>query len=174
MPNNTAWTPEEDIILSKGVMEKVSPVRLAVRLRRSLNSVKRRIRDLGLVSANPNSIVVRTDPVIQVRRWMTMAKAGDLTGLVGMYREDATLECGCTSQAAYVGSGAIREYWAPKLQSAVPLAFSLVKATRDDARVVVEYLGYEAKPITMILTFDATGKIARSECAPASRSKSAA
>jgi hypothetical protein len=174
MAKNTFWTPDEDALLAKAVEDNVSPLRLAARLQRSLNSVKRRIRELGLTGDNRKPVGFRIDPLIQVRRWMTMAKAGDLTGLVGMYSEDATLECGCTSQAAYVGSGAIWEYWAPKLQSAVPLAFSLVKATRDDPRVVVEYLGYEAKPITMILTFDATGKIARSECAPAGHSESAA
>jgi hypothetical protein len=174
MAKNTVWTPEEDALLAKAVRDNVSPLRLSARLQRSLNSVKRRIRELGLTGDNDRQVGFRVDPLIQVRRWMTMAKAGDLTGLVGIYSEDATLECGCNNQAAYVGSGAIWEYWAPKLRSAVPLAFSLVKATRDDERVMVEYLGYEAKPITMVLTFDAMGKIARSECAPAKRSESAA
>lgn len=174
MAKNTLWTPEEDAVLEKAVGDRVSPLRLAARLQRSLNSVKRRIRELGLTADDRKPAGLRIDPLIQVRRWMTVAKAGDLTALVGMYCEDATLECGCSRQTAYVGSGSIREYWAPKLTSAAPLAFSLVKATRDDARVVVEYLGYEAKPITMMLTFDETGKIARSECAPADRSQSAA
>jgi hypothetical protein len=166
MPKNTAWTSEEDIILSKGVMEQVSPVRLAVRLRRSLNSVKRRIRELGLVSANRDPIVVRIDPVIQVRRWMGTAKAKDLNGLIDFYSDEATLECACAGATIYAGLSAIGEYWAPKLRMASPLAFSLVKATRDDARVVSDYLSYEAKPVRISMTFDATGKITRSECAP--------
>ncbi|MGV3633945.1 MAG: nuclear transport factor 2 family protein [Pseudorhodoplanes sp.] len=172
MAKNTLWTPEEDAALARAVEDNVSPLRLAARLQRSLNSVKRRLRELGLTKDNPKPGVI--DPLIQVRRWMTMAKAGDLTALVGMYSENASLECGCAGQVAYVGSTAIREYWSPKLRSPAPLAFSLIKATRDNARVVVEYLGYEAKPITMIVTFDATGKIARSECAPAGRTQSAA
>jgi hypothetical protein len=174
MAKNTLWTPEEDAALAKAVEDNVSPLRLAARLQRSLNSVKRRIRELGLTANSREPSQVRIDPLIQVRRWMTMAKAGDLIGLVGMYRDDAALECGCTRQAAYVGSGAIWEYWESKLRSARPLAFSLIKASKKDTRVVVEYLGYEAKPITMILTFDETGRIARSECAPADRSQSAA
>lgn len=174
MAKNTHWTPEQDALLAKAVEDNVSPLRLAARLKRSLNSVKRRIRELGLSKDSAQPAGFRIDPLIQVRRWMNMAKAGDLTGLIGLYSEDATLECGCTMQAAYVGSGAIREYWAQKLRSPVPLAFSLVKARRDDARVVVDYLSYEAKPVTMMLTFDAMGKIARSECAPANRSQSAA
>jgi hypothetical protein len=174
MAKNTLWTPEEDALLAKAVKDNVSPLRLASRLKRSLNSVKRRIRELGLTGADRKPVGFQVEPLIQVRRWMNSAKAGDLTGLVAMYSEDATLECGCARQAAYVGSGAIWEYWAPKLRSSLPLAFSLIKATRDDARVVVEYLGYEAKPITMILTFNEMGKIARSECKPADRSQSAA
>lgn len=163
MPKNTAWTPEEDIILSRGVMEQVSPVRLAVRLRRSLNSVKRRIRELGLVSANRD---LRIDPVIQVRRWMGTAKAKDLSGLIDFYSDEATLECACAGATIYAGLSAIGEYWAPKLRMASPLAFSLVNATRDDTRVVADYLSYQAKPVRISMTFDATGKITHSECAP--------
>ena len=89
-------------------------------------------------------------------------------------RDDATLECGCSGSAVYAGLGAIQEYWAPKLRTATPLAFSLVKATRDDTRVVADYLSYEAKPVRMFLSFNSTGKIARSECAPRVCSKPAA
>lgn len=102
---------------------------------------------------------------------MGMAKAKDLSGLIELYSDDAMLECACTGRTVYAGLGAIQEYWAPKLRAAAPLAFSLVKATKDDSRVVADYLSYEAKPVRMFLTFDAMGKITRSECAPSTGSK---
>ena len=46
---NTEWRPEEDAELAKAVDAKVSAARLSVRLKRSQASVKRRMRDLGLV-----------------------------------------------------------------------------------------------------------------------------
>jgi len=174
MTKNTVWTLEDDAALAKGVTDNVSPLRLATRLRRSVNSVKRRIRELGLAGEKRDQVTFKADPVIQLRRWMGTAKAKDLSGLIGFYRDDATLECGCSGSAVYAGLGAIQEYWAPKLRTATPLAFSLVKATRDDTRVVADYLSYEAKPVRMFLSFDSTGKIARSECAPRVCSKPAA
>lgn len=174
MTRNTLWTPEEDAALATAVADNVSPPRLAVRLQRSLSSVKRRIRELGLTGDNRKSGEIRVDPLIQARRWMTAAKTGDLPGLIGLYSEDATLECACTGPAVYAGPGAIWEYWAQRLRSPAPLAFSLLKATRDDSRVVVDYLSYEAKPVRMFLSFSEDGKISRSECAPRSCYQSAA
>jgi hypothetical protein len=174
MARNMVWTPEEDIALAKGVKDNVSPLRLATRLRRSVNSVKRRIRDLGLTGVDRDPIVFKGDPILQVRRWLGAAKAKDLNGLVEFYSDEATLECACTGPAVYVGLGAIQEYWAAKLREAEPLAFSLVKATKNETRVIADYLSYEAKPVRMSLSFDASGKIVRSECAPSSCSKPAA
>jgi hypothetical protein len=117
--------------------------------------------------------VLRTDPVIHVRRWIETAKAKDLAALIDFYSEDATLECACNGSTVYAGLGAIQEYWAPKLRTATPQAFSLMKATRDGRQVVADYLSYEAKPVRMVMTFDSKGKIDRWECAPRACSKPA-
>ena len=61
---------------------------------------------------------------------------------------------------------AIFEYWSPKLRSENPLRFSLTSVNAEDERVVVDYFGYDAKPVRMYLSFDSMGKIVRSECAP--------
>ncbi|HWV43029.1 nuclear transport factor 2 family protein [Pseudorhodoplanes sp.] len=172
MVRNTAWTEKEDAILAQAVKDNVSPLRLAARLGRSLNSIKRRIRELGLNGARaPGSAA---SAAFQVSRWMGAAKSGDLAGLMDMYRADATLECACTGPAVYAGSEAIRQYWAPKLRDAAPLAFSLLQTKEENGRISVDYLSFEAKPVRMFITLDEAGKIVRSICGPHLCTKSAA
>ncbi len=102
----------------------------------------------------------------QVDGWLAACRSGDAFGLMAFYDEDATLECACTGPAVYAGFAAILEYWSPKLRSKAPRRFSLVEAQAEAGRVVVDYLSYEAKPVRMTLSFDARGKIIRSQCGP--------
>jgi hypothetical protein len=106
------------------------------------------------------------DPIAQVAGWLAACRSGDAFALMAFYGEDATLECACTGTAVYAGPAAILEYWSPKLRSKVPDRFSLVRTQIEDERVIVNYLNYEGKPVRMILSFDAMGKIIHSECGP--------
>ncbi len=170
---NTAWTAEEDAVLAKAARESVSPARLCVRLHRSVGSIKRRMRELGLAGtrrgprdATQSSIRIPTDPMAQVAGWLAACKSGDAFALMAFYGEDATLECACTGPAVYAGFAAILEYWSPKLRSTEPRRFILKGTKIEDERVVVDYLNYEGKPVRMTLCFDAMGKIIHSECGP--------
>ena len=46
--HNTAWTPEDDAVIREAAKTGVSVSRLAVRLRRSEQSIKARARKLGV------------------------------------------------------------------------------------------------------------------------------
>lgn len=169
----TAWTAEEDAALAQAAIENVSAERLCVRLKRSVSSIKRRMRELGLRGqrrgpreAAQSNIQIRIDPITQVRGWLDACKSGDLRALLGSYHEDATLECACTGPAVYAGFAAILEYWAPKLRSKEPHRFSLTGVKMENEQVVVDYLSYEGKPVRMTLSFDAMGKIIHAECRP--------
>lgn len=169
---NTVWTAEEDVVLTGAVLENVSAERLCVRLNRSASSIKRRMRELGLRGsrrgprqAAHSTIQIRIDPNVQVKGWLDACKSGDILALISFYDDEATLECACTGSAIYSGVAAIFEYWSPKLRSENPLRFSLTSVNAEDERVVVDYFGYDAKPVRMYLSFDSMGKIVRSECA---------
>ena len=170
---NSAWTAEEDADLATAARESVSPARLSVRLHRSVGSIKRRMRELGLAGtrrgpreATQSSIRIPVDPMTQVEGWLAACKSGDPLALMAFYGEDATLECACTGPAVYAGFAAILEYWSPKLRSKEPRRFSLTGAKIEEERIVVDYLSYEGKPVRMTLSFDVRGKIIHSECGP--------
>ncbi len=172
---NTAWTAAEDAALAEAVKDNVSPARLSVRLQRAEASIKRRMRELGLAGKRRGARVVTKastqapiDPMVLVKRWLETCRSGDLSSLIELYESDATLECACTGPAVYAGQEAIQQYWAPKLRSSTPRRFSLLGAQVVNGRVAVDYLGYEAKPVTMHLLLNDAGKIVQSECGPRS------
>ena len=182
---NTPWTAAEEIALAEAVQNKISPLRLSVRLHRSEASIKRRMRELGLAgkrrgprvspdaSRLPIDVAPQIDLVPQIdlgaeaSKWLLTCRSRDLSGLLDFYRPEATLECLCTGAAVYGGHLAIQEYWAPKLRSAHPLAFTTLSLKEDNERVVIDFLSYEARPVRMSLSFDQAGKIIHSKCGPA-------
>ena len=191
---NTPWTAAEEIAFAEAVQNKISPLRLSVRLHRSEASIKRRMRELGLAGkrrgpkVSPDASGLPTDaaaidvaaidlaaidlaPQIdlgaEASKWLLTCRSRDLSGLLDFYRPEATLECLCTGAAVYGGHLAIQEYWAPKLRSAHPLAFTTLSLKEDNERVVIDFLSYEARPVRMSLSFDQAGKIIHSKCGPA-------
>jgi hypothetical protein len=158
---NTSWSKEEDAILAQAVKDKVSVVRLSIRLRRSEGSIKRRMRELGLAG------VTKTSPatLMHAKRWLAAARTRDLKRLVSLYTPNAMLECRCTGTAAYVGHFAIQEYWSSKLGTSVRNAFSFVSVRKEGDQIALDYLSYEGKPVRVFMAFE-NGKIVRSECGP--------
>lgn len=167
---NTAWTAEEEKALAEAVEGKISPARLSIRLNRSEASIKRRMRELGLMGKSRKLRTPLPAAQIDIRaramEWLGACQSRDLIRLMDIYKPDATLECGCVGSAAYVGLGAIQQYWAPKLSAAHAKAFALDQLRVEDERIVIDYLSFEAKPVRMYLAFDKTGQIIRSECGP--------
>ena len=143
---NTPWTLEEESLLAEAVRDKVSPTRLAVRLQRSANAVKRRMRELGLAGqrrgprrASESAIRISVDPIGQIQRWLEACKIGDVDSCLKFYASEATLECACSGTAVYSGRAAIQQYWTPKLRSNAPGRFSLVRTSRENERVVTRH-----------------------------------
>lgn len=168
---NTPWTTQEETALTEAVESEISPLRLSVRLHRSEASIKRRMRELGLAGKRRGpqkfDISPSIDLGVEATKWLHTCRSRDLFRLLDFYRPEATLECFCTGAAVYGGHLAIQEYWAPKLRSTHPLAFTLGSMQGEDERIVVDYLSYEAKPVRMSLSFDQGGKIIHSKCGPA-------
>lgn len=166
----TAWTSEEDAALAAAIKAKVSPARLTVRLQRSEAAIKRRLRELGLTGRRKSDgeqfLAPPIEPAILAKRFLDACKSGDVISLLDLYEASATLECACTSEAVYAGVEAIGEYWAPKIGSRNPNAFSLMSVRRAGGRILLDYLSYEGKPVRMYLTVEPSGKIGRSECGP--------
>ena len=173
---NTPWSTEEESALAEAVKSQISPLRLSVRLRRSEASIKRRMRELGLAGKRrgprKSALLPSVDLGVEATKWLHACRSRDLSRLLDLYRPEATLECLCTGAAVYGGHLAIQEYWAPKLRSTHPLAFTLGSLQGEDERIVIQYLSYEAKPVRMSLSFDRAGKIVHSKCGPAAVCKS--
>lgn len=168
----TPWTAAEDAALEQAARDNVSAERLCVRMKRSVGSIKRRMRELGLRGSRrkprESHTVIRivVNPLAQVAGWLKACKSGDLVTLMGFYSHDAMFECACDGAAVLAGLSAIQEYWAPKLRSADPRSFNLESARIENGRVRVDYLSYQAKPVRMFVSFDPMGKIIHSECGP--------
>lgn len=168
----TAWTTDEDAALAAAIRAKISPARLTVRLQRSEAAIKRRLRELGLTGRRKTDgeqfLAPLIEPAILAKRFLDACKSGDVISLLDLYEASATLQCACTREAVYAGVEAIEEYWAPKIGSRNPNAFSLVSVRKSGGRILLDYLSYEGKPVRMYLTVDPSGKIIHSECGPRS------
>lgn len=60
-----------------------------------------------------------------------------------------------------------KTYWRPRLDALVPTAFGLEEITPTAKGIELDYLSHEGKPIHIVFTFSAEGKIRQTSCAPA-------
>ena len=56
------------------------------------------------------------DPMAVAIDWLESYRTGDLEGLLDLYDEGASLECGCGGPKTSVGREALRAYWLLRLQ----------------------------------------------------------
>ena len=116
-------------------------------------------------------VTVAYDPLAAVVDWLDACRARHLTQVLDFYEAAATLECGCSGQPTVRGLGDLARYWEHRLAKAVPEAFSVNKILPGDdaSSVVLDYVGYEGKPIRMHFQFGSSGKIASVVCGPMER-----
>jgi hypothetical protein len=118
------------------------------------------------------------DPVAVVVDWLDLCRAHCLDGLLNLHDARASLQCACDGPYIYQGHEDLARYWSPRLQKAVPHAFSLIELfpdnTDDSPGVVLDYIGYDGKPVRIRFRFTKDGKIARTVCAPLHHSSKAA
>ncbi|MBA2401114.1 MAG: nuclear transport factor 2 family protein [Bradyrhizobium sp.] len=98
--------------------------------------------------------------------WLDACRRHDLGLLLDLYAPDAMLECECDGGSIYAGRAALETYWRPRLKAFAPDAFGLEAIGPASDGVVLDYLNCEGKPVRIVFTFDAAGKILQTRCGP--------
>jgi hypothetical protein len=115
------------------------------------------------------------DPVAVVVDWLDACRERSLDNLLNLYDARGSLACKCAGPYIYQGREDIARYWSPRLEKAVPHAFDLTELTPADTNdrpcVVLDYVGYDGKPVRVRFLFTKAGKIAQSVCTPVMPSK---
>jgi hypothetical protein len=106
------------------------------------------------------------DQVAIVVDWLDACRQHELGPLLDLYAPDASLECDCDGGNTYAGLAALEAYWRPRLKAFAPNAFGLQEIAPDAGGVVLDYLNFEGKPVRIVFTFDAAGKILQTRCGP--------
>ena len=106
------------------------------------------------------------DQVAVVVDWLDACRRRDLGSLLDLYASDASLQCECDGGSAYAGRAALEKYWRTRLAAFSPDAFGLEEIALSSDGVVLDYLNGEGKPVRIVFTFDAAGKILQARCGP--------
>ena len=117
-------------------------------------------------------------PLAVVVDWLDACRARTLDDLLDLYDARGSLECACAGPYIYQGRDDIARYWSPRLAKAVPHAFALTDVApannNDRPCVVLDYVGYDGKPVRVRFLFTKAGKIAQTVCSPLIASSKAA
>ncbi|MBR1266961.1 nuclear transport factor 2 family protein [Bradyrhizobium sp. AUGA SZCCT0222] len=106
------------------------------------------------------------DQVAVVVDWLDACRRHELGPLLDLYAPEASLECDCDDGNTCAGRAALESYWRPRLEAFSPNAFGLEEITPSADGVMLDYLNSEGKPVRIVFTFDAAGKILQTRCAP--------
>jgi ketosteroid isomerase-like protein len=109
------------------------------------------------------------DQVALVVDWLDACRNRDLTTLLDLHADDATLECRCGGVKVSKGRAALETHWRPRLEVLAPTAFELQEITPTAEGVVLDYLSHEGKPVRILFTFSRDARIQRTACAPAAQ-----
>ena len=107
------------------------------------------------------------DQIALVVDWLDACRKRDLTTLLDLYADDATLECRCGRGSVSEGRAELESYWRPRLDALAPTAFGLEEITPTSEGVVLDYLSHEGEPVRIAFTFSRDARILRTACAPA-------
>jgi ketosteroid isomerase-like protein len=106
------------------------------------------------------------DQIALVVDWLDACRNRDLTALLDLYADDATLECRCGEAEVSEGRAELESYWRPRLDTVASTAFGLEEIIPTTEGVVLDYLSHEGKPVRIAFTFSRDAKIQRSACLP--------
>jgi hypothetical protein len=107
------------------------------------------------------------DQIAVVVDWLDACRNRNLTTLLDLYADDATLECRCGGVKVSKGRAALETYWRPRIEVLAPTAFELEEITPTTEGVVLDYLSHEGKPVRIAFAFSHAAKIQRTACGPA-------
>ncbi len=94
--------------------------------------------------------------------WLDAYRAGDITAILGMYADDAVVECGCNG-VTVTGKEALRAYWEKRLRDHPASDLDDIQWSNGVANI--SYLSHD-RIVGAALEFDAHGMIARLQCGP--------
>ena len=104
---------------------------------------------------------VTFDPLAVAVDWLDAYRAAKLEAMLGLYDDNACLECGCGGEKILVGKAALKEYWIKRF--AEKSALELDDIQPDGDGVALAYHGSEGL-VRVVFSFTASGKIARTHC----------
>ena len=107
------------------------------------------------------------DQMALVVDWLDACRNRDLTALLDLYADDATLECRCGGAKISEGRAELESYWRPRLDTLAPTAFELEEISPTAEGVVLDYLSHDGEPVRIAFSFSRDAKIQRTACAPA-------
>src|ERR1700710_2590891 len=99
------------------------------------------------------------DHVAIVIDWLDACRRRDLVALLDLYAGDASLLCECEKQKTCRGRSQLEAYWRSRLDGNAPNAFGLEEIAPSPGGVELDYLSHEGKPVRIVFTFAADGKI---------------
>ena len=106
------------------------------------------------------------DQIALVVDWLDACRNRDLSALLDLYADDATLECQCGETSVSGGRAELESYWRPRLTALTPTAFGLEEIAPTAEGVVLDYLSHEGEPVRIAFTFSRDAKIQRTACVP--------
>lgn len=122
---------------------------------------------------NVNSLALPRDfdQIAVVVDWLDACRRRDLDALLELYSPEASLECRCGGATVSEGRASLAAYWRPRLDGLAPNAFGLEEIEPTSDGVQLDYVNHEGVPVRMVFTFTGDGKVLRTRCAPAARTK---
>jgi ketosteroid isomerase-like protein len=95
--------------------------------------------------------------------WLDAYRSGDLEGILGLYADSATIECGCAGATTINGREALRAYWEQRLRDSPAEDLDDLEPARDG--VAVTYVS-QGSNVRAEFDFDAAGQITFQKCGP--------
>ena len=108
------------------------------------------------------------DRIAVVVDWLDACRRRDLNTLLGLYAEQAKLQCKCSGGKIHSGRAELECYWRSRLESPAPAAFDVEAIAPEADDVLLDYRSFEGKPVRIHFSFDSFGKILQTRCGPAS------
>jgi hypothetical protein len=105
------------------------------------------------------------DPMATVVDWLDAYRSSDLESILGLYSDDATIECRCGGEGGTTISGrhALRAYWEQRLRDHPASELDNLQPARDGAAIT--YLSH-GSPVRSDFEFSAAGQITFQNCGP--------
>lgn len=104
------------------------------------------------------------DPMAVAIDWLDAYRRGDIDQILGLYDEQATVECACDGKPVISGTSAIAAYWRHRIDNCPALSLEDIQPYGE--RVALSYWTAEGT-VAVAFEFNDAGKIRRTQCGPA-------